>query len=185
MGPGIKYTDNLILKVENEDNARKVLELYQRNRTAFERFEPTRPHDFYTVEYHRQILSREYKMYLSGTFLRYYIFLKIRPNRIIGSVNFNIYHDNDTPFAEIGYKIDALHQNQGLAYEACMSAFTVIKKDYGINRVDARIHPDNEASKRLAEKIGFTPIRLEPKCANILGKYEDLIRYSVNISDIQ
>ena len=66
-----------------------------------------------------------------------------------------------------------------------MSTFEVIKKHYGINRVDARIHPDNGASKRLAEKIGFMPIRLEPKCANILGKYEDLIRYSVNISDIQ
>ncbi len=185
MGPEVKYTQNLILKVENESSAEKVLLLYQRNKMVFDRFEPTRPHDFYTSEYHRKMLKREYKAYISGVFLRYYLFLKIRPDRIIGSVNFNLHHDSEGPFAEIGYKIDALHQNQGLAYEACMCAFHVMRNDYGIKRIDARIHPDNISSKKLAEKLGFTMVCLEPKSASIMGRYEDLIRYSVNISDIQ
>lgn len=185
MGPSVKLSNRIILRVENEASAQKVLNLYLRNKTAFEQFEPTRPADFYTKDYHAAMLRREYKAYQLGTFLRYYIYRTTNPNRIIGSVNFNFFHDAAMPFAEIGYKVDRLYQNQGIGYEACRLGISVIKQDYGINRIDARIHPDNLPSLRLAEKLGFTPVRLEPQSANILGHYVDLMRYSLSTSDTQ
>ena len=42
MGPLIKYTNRLILRVENESKAKQVLDLYLRNRLPFEQYEPTR-----------------------------------------------------------------------------------------------------------------------------------------------
>ena len=40
MGPLIKYTNRLILRVENESKAKQVLDLYLRNRLPFEQYEP-------------------------------------------------------------------------------------------------------------------------------------------------
>lgn len=185
MGPMIKFAENLILKVEDEKNAAAVLNLYLRNKISFERFEPTRPSDFYTLEYHITSLRREFKAYSLGAFLRYYIYLFPNDRKIIGSINFNFQHDNNIPYVEMGYKVDSLYQNQGIAFCACKAALSVIKNDYGIKRVDARIHPDNISSKRLAEKLGFSPLRLEPNSAHVNGRYVDLIRYSLDTSDIQ
>lgn len=91
MGPLIKYTNRLILRVENESKAKQVLDLYLRNRLPFEQYEPTRPASFYTQDYHWSSLHREYIAYTMGTFLRYYIYLKDRPDKIIGAINFNIF----------------------------------------------------------------------------------------------
>ena len=181
MGPLIKYTNRLILRVENESKAKQVLDLYLRNRLPFEQYEPTRPSSFYTQDYHRSSLHREYIAYSLGTFLRYYIYLKNRPDKIIGAVNFNIFHTAQEPYAEIGYKIDALYQNRGIAYEACEAALYVLEHDYKIFRVDARIHPENIASVTLATKLGFRPLQFEPQSANILGHYVDLMRYTKHL----
>ena len=178
MGPLIKYTNRLILRVENESKAKQVLDLYLRNRLPFEQYEPTRPASFYTQDYHWSSLHREYIAYTMGTFLRYYIYLKDRPDKIIGAINFNIFRTSREPYAEIGYKIDALYQNRGFAYEACEVALYVLEHDYQIHRVDARIHPENIASITLATKLGFRPLQFEPQSANILGHYVDLMRYT-------
>lgn len=185
MGPMIKYSKNLILRIESEVKAKEVLDLYLRNKTAFEQFEPTRPSGFYTLSYHSTMLKRELKAYHLGTFLRYYVYKPYNTSRIIGAVNFNFMHTDAAPFAEIGYKIDSLYQNQGIGYEACVTAINVIRNEYCFERIDARIHPDNTASIKLAEKIGFKPISLEKQSANIMGRYTDLIRYSLSTSDIQ
>ena len=63
MGPLIKYTNRLILRVENESKAKQVLDLYLRNRLPFEQYEPTRPASFYTQDYHWSSLHREYIAY--------------------------------------------------------------------------------------------------------------------------
>lgn len=181
MGPLVKYTNRLILRVENESKAKEVLELYLRNQIAFERYEPTRPQNFYTIDYHYNALHREYMAYSLGTFIRYYIYMASNPHQIIGSINLNLFQGQFGPYAEIGYKIDTTFQERGIAYEACLAALEVLANDYNIHQVDARIHPNNIASLRLATKLGFKPLRLEPQSANIMGQYVDLMRYSMLI----
>lgn len=179
MAPDQLISNRIILRVETESAAPLVLSLYEKNRDAFERFEPTRPRNFYTLDYHITSLNREYYAYTAETFLRYYIYLKESPDEIIGSINYNFRWDNLRRFAEIGYKLDERFQGQGIAYEACVLSMSVLPKYYNIHHVDARIHPENPASIRLATKLGFAPKCLEPKSANILGKDVDLVRYSL------
>jgi len=185
MAPLIHHTNRLILKVEDETKARHVLDLYLRNRANFERFEPTRPANFYTLDFHSTMLRREYIAYNDDLFVRYFIYRTYNTTRIIGSINFNFKYDELHPYAEIGYKVDALYQNQGIAYEACLAAIKVIISEYNFSRIDARIHPDNIASIKLATKLGFSPVKIEPKSAHVNGKKVDLIRYSLNTSNIQ
>lgn len=185
MGPMIKFADNLILKVEDESAASAVLNLYIRNKIAFERFEPTRPDDFYTLKFHANHLKREFAAYKAGIFLRYFIYLFPNERPIIGAINFNFMSDGSERFVEIGYKIDNAFQHRGIAFTACRAALSIIRHDYGIKRVDARIHPDNTPSIRLALKLGFTPVGVEEQKADVGGRSVNLVRYSLDISDIQ
>lgn len=185
MGPSIKLTNRIILRVENEEKANSVLAMYLRNKEVFEEFEPTRPCNFYTEEFHRAMLHREYLNYQLGHFLRYYIYRTNNLDNIIGAVNFNFYGNGESKYAEVGYKIDRLFQNQGIGYEAVRTGILVMRDDYGFKRIDARIHPNNHASMRLAEKLGFEYLCYEPQSAHIMGRYEDLYRYTLDTSKIQ
>lgn len=187
MGPSIQITNRLVLKVETEAKAGEVLSMYLRNRLVFDPVEPTRPANFYTQDYHAAMLRREYKAYMSGTFLRYYIYKASNNSRIIGSVNFNILTDTLSlyRYAEIGYKLDGLYHGRGFAFEACMAGIKVMVSDYGIRRIDARILPGNTPSIKLAKRMGFVPLSYEPKSANIMGCCEDVVRYTLDTSHIQ
>ncbi len=185
MGPLETHTKHYILRVEDESKAKNVLNLYLRNRMPFEKFEPTRPANFYTADYHKAMLRRERNAYELGSFIRYYIYSPTNLNRVIGAVNFNIYRTINGNYIEVGYKVDSLYQNQGIAYEVLCHLIPLVASNYRINRFDARIHPENYPSIRLATKLGFEPLYLEPKSANILGEIVDIVRYSLVISNTQ
>src|SRR5438046_2265163 len=61
---------------------------------------------------------------------------------------------DDDGWVEIGYRVVTGYRRRGLAEEACRGlldwAFT-----QGVDGVRAAISPDNEASARLAQKLGF------------------------------
>ncbi|MBQ7706930.1 MAG: GNAT family N-acetyltransferase [Lachnospiraceae bacterium] len=187
MGPSVLRTENLILQVENESNAGAVLELYKRNKEIFDRYEPTRPINFFTKDFHFQHLIREHKSYTAGDFLRYFIYThsSYRKNKIIGSVNFNIKNSNLGKYAEIGYKLDLLYQNRGIAYEACINGINVMQEYYGINLFAAHIAPDNVPSIKLAQKLGFRINTLKALEANVNGRDILLDLYILDTSDTQ
>ena len=187
MGPSVLRTENLILQVETEASAGAVLDLYKRNRGIFDRFEPTRPKDFFTKDFHYQHLIREYKGYTDGDFLRYFIYTPSShaKGKIIGSVNFNIKNSNLGPYAEIGYKLDLLYQNRGLAYEACYNGIKVMEEYYGIHLFAAHIAPNNYPSIRLAKNLGFFLNSPESLKANVNGYDMLLDLYILDTSDTQ
>lgn len=185
MGPLIKYTDRLILKVIDGNYSSLVLDLYNRNKASFEQFEPTRPNDFYTDAFQKRTLQREYQGYSFGTFLRYYIFPKNNTKKIIGAINFNNLIGYPVKSAVIGYKLDSDYQGDRIAFEACTAAINVMVNEYGIKVFHAHIHPENHPSLNLAKRLGFEYVGYEPNATNILGKPADLYHYVLTISIIQ
>ncbi|MBR4515502.1 MAG: GNAT family N-acetyltransferase [Lachnospiraceae bacterium] len=177
MAPYITYTDRLILAIELPEIADKVLEFYIKNASTFERYEPTRPEDFYTLEYHQQAMEGELSLYDMGSFVRYYIYTKDDPDIIVGALNFNVKFDTDTSFVEIGYKIDSDYRNLGIATEAVREGLRIMHDYYNINRFDMRILPNNYPSKKVAKKLGFEPVEFEPQSANVLGEQVDVMRF--------
>ena len=177
MAPIEVYTDRLILRIENSDIADKVLAFYIKNAISFEKYEPTRPEDFYTVEYHQDALKSEASLYKIGSFVRYYIYTQDDPDIIVGALNFNVKFDADRPFVEIGYKIDSDYRNLGIVTEAVRKGLRIMHDHYGIERFDMRILPNNYPSKKVAKKLGFVPVELEPQSANVLGEQVDVMRF--------
>lgn len=187
MGPSVLYTENLILHVETEAMAGSVVDLYKRNKEIFDKYEPTRPENFFTKDFHYQHLIREYKAYTEGSFLRYFIYTPAsrKNGKIIGAVNFNIKESETGPYAEIGYKLDLLYQGRGLAYEACLNAINVMIQHYGISVFLAHIAPDNTPSIRLAQRLGFEKRASGSLRANVNGHDLMLDLYILDTSETQ
>ena len=50
---------------------------------------------------------------------------------------------------------------QGLAFEVCSKIVELAKEEYGLSSLIARCDPDNEASRGLLAKLGFTQVGFE------------------------
>jgi [ribosomal protein S5]-alanine N-acetyltransferase len=77
-----------------------------------------------------------------------------RNNKCIGMVN---YHHRQARNAklEIGYILAPAQQRRGPMAEAVEALLAYCFEELAVHRVEALIHPDNSASIRLAERLGF------------------------------
>ena len=77
-----------------------------------------------------------------------------RSDRCIGLVN---YHHREARNAklEIGYILAPVQQGRGLMTEAVAALIAYCFDELAAHRIEALIHPDNAASIRLVERLGF------------------------------
>jgi len=111
-----------------------------------------------------------------------YSIIELESNKIIGSCGYNSL-DSDHSKAEIGYDISKAFWGKGYATEAISSlmdyAFTSLK----LNRVEAKVVPENIPSIKVLEKLNFTYEGTMRKCEKSNGKFMDLSIYSKLITD--
>lgn len=172
-------TERLILKLLTPSALRDVLEFQVRNREEFERYEPTRPENFYTLNYQQKLLKCEQKLALSLSTVRFYVFKKDEPSRIIGTVCLHDILRMPYCCCEIGYKFDHAYQHQGYAKESVTKALEIAFHELGLHRVFARVMPENTPSIRLLESLHFTQEGLEHGCTQIQGVWTDHLRYAI------
>lgn len=65
---------------------------------------------------------------------------------------------NDTPVREVGYHVRRDLQGRGLASEAAQACVQLVIREFAPTLLTAIIHPENTASRRVAENIGMTHI---------------------------
>ncbi len=171
-------TKRLILQTLDFNNAHKVLSFYEDNKDFFEPWESKRPSNFYTLAYHRTSLIIEEELLRKDKALRFWVFLKDNTDLIIGTVSFYNIRRNTYSSCQIGYKFDKDHVNMGYAYEAINFSMKIIKKEYNLHRLEAKIMPSNTKSIKLIKKLGFEYEELEPSSIKIMGKWEDHQIYS-------
>ena len=173
-----EQTQRLILIIESKNSADKVLAFYLENKKDFEMVEPTRPVNFYTVAYHSLTLFREEEEIQNKRHLRYHIYLKEQPEKIIGTVCFS--NIRKAPFysASLGYKIDRRYRRLGIAKEAIQFCLKKMKEEYGLHRIECRVLPDNQASIALLQSLGFFQEGIEREGVEINGKLRDHLRFA-------
>jgi [ribosomal protein S5]-alanine N-acetyltransferase len=76
-------------------------------------------------------------------------------NELIGYCGFLHWHLDGADEIEIGYRLDPEYWNRGLASEAAQAVRDHAFRDLNLSRVISLIHPDNIASRRVAEKNGM------------------------------
>ena len=175
----IYETDRLYIQILNGTYAAQSLRFYEDDRELFERYEPTRPNNFYTENYHRYLLNYEYNRILRGDLMRYYFFPKDDADRIIGTVSLrNIVHGAYEK-CEIGYKLSGDYQGQGYAREGIACVLQIAFEELGLRRIEAYCMPENASSIRLLESLHFQPEGRLRQYVQINGRYEDHLLYSL------
>lgn len=77
-------------------------------------------------------------------------------NCLIGYCGFFAQSVGDVEELEIGYRIDPAYWNHGIATEAARAVRDHALNNLHLPRLISLIHPDNAASRRVAEKNGMT-----------------------------
>lgn len=80
-------------------------------------------------------------------------------SEVIGWCGLQPIGDENTPMGriELGYLIDGPYRGKGYAYEACRAILSFAFERLELDRVYAQIDEKNEASCKLAKRLGFTP----------------------------
>lgn len=65
---------------------------------------------------------------------------------------------NGVPLLEVGYQVRAAMQRRGFATEAARACVDLVRREFAPTLLTAIIHPDNDASRGVAEKLGMTHI---------------------------
>lgn len=104
-------------------------------------------------EYEKNYIQYIYKLYGFGMWL---IYDKISKD-LIGRAGIEIRDTCDEANqAELGFCIASDRWHQGYAYEVCTEIVRLARFEYGLESLIARCDPDNTASRKLLEKLGFT-----------------------------
>lgn len=172
-------TDRLILKVLKADAAEDVLQFYLDNQELFEKYEPERPDNFYTIGHQKALLICEYNLTVKLSAVRFYVYRKEQPQQIIGTVCFRNITRSIYQSCEVGYKFDERYQHQGYAFEALYTGISIMFDDLRLHRIEANVMPVNTASCHLLESLGFTAEGVARGNALIRGKWEDHLRYAL------
>lgn len=174
----LKYeTHRMIMLVCNTDYVNPITDFYVKNYEDFAKYEPLSS-SAKTREYHRKNLEIEYDLFLKGDMVRFYLFLKQNPLRCIGTVS---YRDIERGFYDsciIGYKIDTDFRRKGYATEAILTGDSVIFEETGLNRIEAQVRVDNEASCGLLENVGYTREGIAREKIKLHGEYLDHFIFS-------
>lgn len=81
---------------------------------------------------------------------------------------------------EVGYFIDEMHVNRGYATRAMESLLRFLFTNQKLEKVYCRIDPDNKASIRIAEKLGFAlEGRLRQEFQTGTGQIIDILYYGI------
>lgn len=168
-------TKRLILKIiePSIQNAKKALAFHQKNRTIFEHYEALRPTDFYSIPYQQRLLSCEYALALQKRTIRFWIFEKEEPDRIIGTICFyNIVH-SIYDRCETGYKFDPDFWHKGYAREAMTFGISLMFEEFNLHRIEAYVMEDNTPSIRLLKDLCFEYEGICRQAIRIQNKWED------------
>jgi len=172
-------TDRLVLKILQPKDAALVTAFLRRGSEIFEKYESAKTATYYTELFQQGVLENEYSAMRLRRYLRYYVFKKNNPNVIIGTVSFGNVSDSPYNSSTIGYKFDPFFHGQGYATEAINAVIDTAFSYLHLHRLLAFVMPENEASIKLIERVGFKREGMMEKAINIRGHWEDHFLYAL------
>lgn len=133
----------------------------------------------YTKEYLAH-LSHHYRL---GDFYDWALILK-EENKMIGTCGFTRFHfPHDS--AEVGYVINPGYRGRGIAPEALAAVLAFGFETVGLHRIEAKFVAENEASRRVMEKVGMRFEGIAREGMKIKERYRDVGTCAILAADFQ
>ena len=86
--------------------------------------------------------------------------------------------------ASVGYWIDREHAGLRVIPTALAMALDHCFFVVGLHRIEATIRPENHASRRVVEKLGFHDEGIRRRCLHVDGAWRDHICYALTAEDV-
>jgi [ribosomal protein S5]-alanine N-acetyltransferase len=86
--------------------------------------------------------------------------------------------------AQVGYWIDEACAGRGVTPTALAMAVDHCFSVIGLHRLEATIRPENHASRRVVEKLGFREEGLRRRCLHIDGAWRDHLCYALTSEEV-
>jgi len=119
----------------------------------------------------------------TGTAIRWGLTLR-GSDELMGSTGFWRWN-KDHRWAEIGYELAAAYWGKGYMTEAHMATLRYGFDVMGLNRVEANVDPENKASIRVLEKLGFVREALLREHWYYQGLFTDTATYGLLRRDFE
>ncbi|HTP14914.1 MAG TPA: GNAT family protein [Streptosporangiaceae bacterium] len=87
--------------------------------------------------------------------------------------------------AQVGYWIDEACAGRGVIPTALAMAIDHCFFVVGLHRIEATIRPENQASRRVVEKLGFREEGIRRRSLHIDGSWRDHLSYALTVEDAQ
>lgn len=125
-------------------------------------------------QYQKAYIEHMYGFYGYGLWL---VFDK-QSNQLIGRAGLE-HREELNGEMELGYAIRTSCQRQGYAFEVCQAIVSYAKEELGVLLLHCLIKKENEASKHLAQKLGFFFDREREINGNLMSDYVKKLGYGI------
>lgn len=163
----ILETDRCLLRETTEEDVDDFFRIYAEESitTYTEKLFPTKEAE---IQYAKDYKKFVYEFYEHGI----WTVLSKETGEIIGRAGIAIRDEETLP--EVGFVIDKKWQGKHIATEVIKAILSYGKNYFGYDEMQAFVHPKNEASLHLLEKLGF-----KPKTTKILTQNRETTEFIV------
>lgn len=152
------------------DDATRLADAYTRNREYLAPWEPLRPDEFFTPEWHADEVRLQLRSAAEGRSLPLVI---TDGDEIVGRLNVSNIVRGASQSASLGYWVDRGHAGRGVGTAAVLAAVDVARDELALHRLEAGTLVHNHRSQRVLVNAGFALIGLAPRYLRIAGHWQD------------
>lgn len=105
-------------------------------------------------------------------------------DQMIGQVTVTGITWGSARWGQIGYWIDETHAGKGIMPIAVALAADHCLRAVGLHRIEIAIRPENTASLRVVEKLGFTMIGTASRYLHINGAWRDHLLFAITAEEV-
>jgi ribosomal-protein-alanine N-acetyltransferase len=172
----IALTDDVTLRELAKDDAAALANGYARNREHLAPWDPARPEEFYTVEWHKERLWAQVLENSTGRAL--HLVLE-SDGEIVGRLNLTDIVRGAFQNGHVGYWLDARFTGRGLMTGAIEALVVHARDELGLHRLQAATLPHNEPSQAVLTRLGFERIGFAPGYLKIGGQWQDHVLFQL------
>lgn len=145
-------------------------------------WEPTWPIDDLTKPAYRRRLRRYNRDIKDATAYPFFSF-RSSDDALVGSCIISNIRRGVTQTCSLGYWVGQKYAGQGWMTESVHALVPFIFEELKLHRIEAACLPNNEGSKRVLEKVGFTKEGFARQYLKINGEWQDHILFAMLDSD--
>lgn len=163
---------HVYFRYPEEADAEELTAMYKRNREFFEKFSPSIPDDFYTVEHQLQIINQTRADRDEDRKYNFIVCHK-EDDRIIGSIGLSFVVRGPLQSCMVGYSLDRDYNGKGYMTEAVKQVVSYAFEELKFHRITGEASPRNPGSIRVLENAGFHKEGIARSNVKINGVWED------------